>query len=163
MSWYIQEFCIMKLDRHAQVMVRLRGQSHGFGGAHQSIVNLTSDSPSSRQASVCNRLKSSPAAGRVRRRISSLTLGTVTLSTRASICTTCCVVSSLRWYCTSRQRYFQKPFPRVAKITEKRVKFSDFVSVEAIRPSVSADSKEGVIREMTQSLVDAEQGRYDQA
>ena len=36
------------------------------------------------------------------------------------------------------------------------MKFSDFVSVEAIRPSVSADSKEGVIREMTQSLVDAE-------
>ena len=36
------------------------------------------------------------------------------------------------------------------------MKFSDFVSVEAIRPSIVADSKEGVIREMTQSLVDAE-------
>jgi PTS system fructose-specific IIA component/PTS system nitrogen regulatory IIA component len=36
------------------------------------------------------------------------------------------------------------------------MKFSDFVSVDAIRPSVVANSKEGVIREMTQSLVDAE-------
>ena len=36
------------------------------------------------------------------------------------------------------------------------MKFSDFVSVDAIRPSVAANSKEGVIREMTQSLVDAE-------
>ena len=36
------------------------------------------------------------------------------------------------------------------------MKFSDLVSVEAIRPSVVANSKEGVIREMTQSLVDAE-------
>ena len=35
------------------------------------------------------------------------------------------------------------------------MKFSDFVAVEAIRPNVTATSKEGVIREMTQSLVDA--------
>ncbi|NBP87611.1 MAG: PTS sugar transporter subunit IIA [Planctomycetia bacterium] len=35
------------------------------------------------------------------------------------------------------------------------MKFSDFVSVEAIRPNVVATNKEGVIREMAQSLVDA--------
>jgi len=35
------------------------------------------------------------------------------------------------------------------------MKFSDFVAVEAIRPNVAATTKEGVIREMTQSLVDA--------
>ena len=35
------------------------------------------------------------------------------------------------------------------------MKFSDFVAVEAIRPNIAATSKEGVIREMTQSLVDA--------
>ena len=35
------------------------------------------------------------------------------------------------------------------------MKFSDFVAVEAIRPNIVATSKEGVIREMTQSLVDA--------
>ncbi|MBM4020926.1 MAG: PTS sugar transporter subunit IIA [Planctomycetes bacterium] len=35
------------------------------------------------------------------------------------------------------------------------MKFSDFVSAEAIRSHVEADSKEGVIREMTQALVDA--------
>lgn len=35
------------------------------------------------------------------------------------------------------------------------MKFSDFVATEAIRSHVHADSKEGVIREMAQSLVDA--------
>jgi len=35
------------------------------------------------------------------------------------------------------------------------MKFSDFVSAEAIRSRVDAGSKEGVIREMTQALVDA--------
>ena len=35
------------------------------------------------------------------------------------------------------------------------MKFSDFVAVEAIRPNVAATTKEGVIREMSQSLVDA--------
>ncbi|MCX7391426.1 MAG: PTS sugar transporter subunit IIA [Planctomycetota bacterium] len=35
------------------------------------------------------------------------------------------------------------------------MKFSDFVSVESIRSSVHATTKEGVIREMTQSLVDS--------
>jgi PTS system fructose-specific IIA component/PTS system nitrogen regulatory IIA component len=35
------------------------------------------------------------------------------------------------------------------------MKFSDFVADDAIRATVVADSKEGVIREMTQSLVDA--------
>ena len=35
------------------------------------------------------------------------------------------------------------------------MKFSDFVAVEAIRPNIAATSQEGVIREMTQSLVDA--------
>ena len=35
------------------------------------------------------------------------------------------------------------------------MKLSDFVSVEAIRPNVVATNKEGVIREMAQSLVDA--------
>jgi PTS system fructose-specific IIA component/PTS system nitrogen regulatory IIA component len=35
------------------------------------------------------------------------------------------------------------------------MKFSDFVTVDAIRSSVEAATKEGVIREMTQSLVDA--------
>ena len=35
------------------------------------------------------------------------------------------------------------------------MKFSDFVASEAIRSHVNADSKEGVVREMAQSLVDA--------
>ena len=35
------------------------------------------------------------------------------------------------------------------------MKFSDFVASEAIRSHVHADSKEGVVREMAQSLVDA--------
>ena len=35
------------------------------------------------------------------------------------------------------------------------MKFSDFVAVEAIRPNIAATSKEGVILEMKQSLVDA--------
>jgi PTS system fructose-specific IIA component/PTS system nitrogen regulatory IIA component len=35
------------------------------------------------------------------------------------------------------------------------MKFSDFVSSEAIRSHVEADSKEGVIREMARALVDA--------
>lgn len=35
------------------------------------------------------------------------------------------------------------------------MKFSDFISVESIRSSVHATTKEGVIREMTQSLVDS--------
>jgi len=35
------------------------------------------------------------------------------------------------------------------------MKFSDFVAVESIRPNVAATTKEGVIREMSQSLVDA--------
>lgn len=35
------------------------------------------------------------------------------------------------------------------------MKFSDFVSAEAIRSRVSAHTKEGVIREMAQALVDA--------
>jgi PTS system fructose-specific IIA component/PTS system nitrogen regulatory IIA component len=35
------------------------------------------------------------------------------------------------------------------------MKFSDFVAVDAIRSSIEADTKEGVIREMAQSLVDA--------
>src|SRR5258707_1240680 len=35
------------------------------------------------------------------------------------------------------------------------MKFADFVSTEAIRAKLSADNKEGVIREMTQSLLDA--------
>lgn len=36
------------------------------------------------------------------------------------------------------------------------MKFSDFVASEAIRSHVHADSKEGVVREMAQSLVDAD-------
>jgi mannitol/fructose-specific phosphotransferase system IIA component (Ntr-type) len=35
------------------------------------------------------------------------------------------------------------------------MKFSDFVATEAIRSHVKADTKEGVIREMARSLVDA--------
>lgn len=35
------------------------------------------------------------------------------------------------------------------------MKFSDFVATDAIRAHVQADSKEGVIREMVQALVDA--------
>jgi fructose-specific phosphotransferase system IIA component len=35
------------------------------------------------------------------------------------------------------------------------MKFSDFVATDAIRSHVQADSKEGVIREMVQALVDA--------
>jgi PTS system fructose-specific IIA component/PTS system nitrogen regulatory IIA component len=35
------------------------------------------------------------------------------------------------------------------------MKFADFVAVDAIRSHIDADSKEGVIREMAQSLVDA--------
>jgi PTS system fructose-specific IIA component/PTS system nitrogen regulatory IIA component len=35
------------------------------------------------------------------------------------------------------------------------MKFSDFVASEAIRSHVHANSKEGVVREMAQSLVDA--------
>lgn len=35
------------------------------------------------------------------------------------------------------------------------MKFSDFVASEAIRSHIHADSKEGVVREMAQSLVDA--------
>ncbi len=35
------------------------------------------------------------------------------------------------------------------------MKFSDFVASEAIRSHVHADSKEGVVKEMAQSLVDA--------
>jgi PTS system fructose-specific IIA component/PTS system nitrogen regulatory IIA component len=35
------------------------------------------------------------------------------------------------------------------------MKFSDFVSREAIRASIAADDKEGVIREMTQALVES--------
>ena len=35
------------------------------------------------------------------------------------------------------------------------MKFSDFVATDAIRAHVAADSKEGVIREMVQALVDA--------
>jgi len=35
------------------------------------------------------------------------------------------------------------------------MKFSDFVAADAIRSTVAADTKEGVIREMAQSLVDA--------
>jgi len=38
---------------------------------------------------------------------------------------------------------------------DRRMKFSDFVAVDAIRSQVHARSKEGVIREMAQSLVDA--------
>lgn len=35
------------------------------------------------------------------------------------------------------------------------MKFADFVSVEAIRPDLRADSKEGVIREMAEALLEA--------
>src|SRR5438876_3721858 len=35
------------------------------------------------------------------------------------------------------------------------MKFADFVSTDAIRAKLAADDKEGVIREMTQSLADA--------
>ena len=35
------------------------------------------------------------------------------------------------------------------------MKFSDFVATDAIRSHVDAGTKEGVIREMTQSLVNA--------
>ena len=35
------------------------------------------------------------------------------------------------------------------------MKFADFISRDAVRASLAADDKEGVIRELTQSLVDA--------
>ena len=35
------------------------------------------------------------------------------------------------------------------------MKFADFVSREAIRADLTADDKEGVIREMVQALLDA--------
>lgn len=36
------------------------------------------------------------------------------------------------------------------------MKFADFVSREAIRADLTADDKEGVIREMVQALLDAQ-------
>ncbi len=42
------------------------------------------------------------------------------------------------------------------------MKFADFVSPEAVRADLSADGKEGVIREMVQALLDAGRIRVDQ-
>ena len=42
------------------------------------------------------------------------------------------------------------------------MKFSDFISPEAIRAELAADDKEGVIREMVQALLDAGRIQQDQ-